>query len=58
MLAILGTMLLLILQAFVSIAIIVYFRQNHPGEVGIIPGLIAPVDRLYRPGLSRLSPGR
>jgi amino acid transporter len=43
MLAILGTMLLLILQAFVSIAIIVYFRQNHPGEVGIIPGLIAPV---------------
>jgi amino acid transporter len=42
MLAILGTMLLLILQAIVSIAIIVYFRQNHPGEVGIIPGLIAP----------------
>jgi len=42
MLAILGTMLLLILQAFVSIAIIVYFRQNHPGEVGIVPGLIAP----------------
>lgn len=43
MLAILGTMLLLILQAFVSIAIIIYFRQNHPDEVGIIPGLIAPV---------------
>ncbi len=43
MLAILGTMLLLILQAIVSIAIIVYFRQNHPGEVGIIPGLIAPL---------------
>lgn len=43
MLAILGTMLLLILQAFVSIAIIVYFRKNHPGEVGIIPGLIAPL---------------
>ncbi len=43
MLAILGTMLLLILQACVSIAIIVYFRQNHPGEVGIIPGLIAPL---------------
>jgi amino acid transporter len=43
MLAILGTMLLLILQAFVSVAIIVYFRQNHPGEVGIIPGLIAPL---------------
>ena len=43
MLAILGTMLLLILQAFVSIAIIIYFRQNHPGEVGIFPGLIAPL---------------
>jgi amino acid transporter len=43
MLAILGTMLLLILQAFVSIAIIIYFRQNHPGEVGIVPGLIAPL---------------
>ncbi len=43
MLAVLGTMLLLILQAVVSIAIIVYFRKNHPGEVGIIPGLIAPL---------------
>jgi amino acid transporter len=43
MLAILGTMLLLILQAVVSIAIIIYFRKNHPGEVGIIPGLIAPL---------------
>lgn len=41
--AILGTMLLLILQAFVSIAIIVYFRKNHPGEVGVFPGLIAPL---------------
>jgi amino acid transporter len=43
MLAILGTMLLLILQAVVSIAIIIYFRKNHPGEVGIVPGLIAPL---------------
>lgn len=43
MLAILGTMLLLILQAIVSIAIIVYFRQNHPGEVNVIAGLIAPL---------------
>ena len=43
MLAILGTMLLLVLQAIVSIAIIVYFRQNHPGEVGVVPGLIAPL---------------
>jgi hypothetical protein len=36
-------MLLLVLQAIVSIAIIVYFRKNHPGEVGIFPGLIAPL---------------
>lgn len=43
MLAILGTMLLLILQAIVSVAIIVYFRKNHPGEVGVFPGLIAPL---------------
>lgn len=43
MLAILGTMLLLILQAFVSIAIIVYFQKNHPGEAGIFAGLIAPL---------------
>jgi amino acid transporter len=42
MLAVLGTMLLLILQAVVSIAIIVYFRVNHPGEVNIFAGLIAP----------------
>jgi amino acid transporter len=43
MLAVLGTMLLLILQAVVSIAIIVYFRANHPGEVNVFAGLIAPV---------------
>lgn len=43
MLAILGTMLLLILQAIVSIAIIAYFRANHPGEAGIFPSLIAPI---------------
>ena len=43
MLAILGTMLLLILQAFVSIAIILYFQKNHPGEAGVVPGLIAPL---------------
>jgi amino acid transporter len=43
MLAILGTMLLLILQAVVSIAIIVYFRANHPGEVNIFGSLIAPI---------------
>jgi amino acid transporter len=43
MLAILGTMLLLILQAVVSIAIIAYFRANHPGEAGIFASLIAPI---------------
>ena len=43
MLAILGTMLLLILQAIVSIAIIAYFRANHPGEAGIFASLIAPI---------------
>ncbi len=43
MLAILGTMLLLILQAFVSIAILIYFQKNHPGEVNIFAGLIAPI---------------
>ncbi len=43
MFAVLGTMLLLILQAVVSIAIIIYFRANHPGEVNIFAGLIAPV---------------
>ena len=43
MLAILGTMLLLILQAVVSIAIVIYLRTNHPGEVNIFASLIAPV---------------
>jgi amino acid transporter len=43
MLAVMGTMLLLILQAIVSIAIIIYFRANHPGEVNIIASLVAPV---------------
>ena len=43
MLAILGTMLLLILQAIVSIAIIVYFRSHHPGEGGVISTMIAPI---------------
>jgi amino acid transporter len=43
MLAILGTMLLLILQAVVSIAIIVYFRANHPGESNVFASLIAPI---------------
>ncbi|MET1047165.1 MAG: APC family permease [Hyphomicrobium sp.] len=43
MLAVLGTMLLLILQAVVSIAIIIYFRANHPGEVNVFASLIAPI---------------
>ncbi len=43
MLAILGTMLLLILQAIVSIAIIVYFRTHHSDEAGKFSTLIAPI---------------
>jgi amino acid transporter len=43
MLAILGTMLLLILQAVVSIAIIAYFRKHHTTESGNLSTLIAPL---------------
>ena len=43
MLAVLGTMLLLVLQAIVSIAIIAYFRTHHAGEGGIISTVIAPL---------------
>lgn len=43
MLAVLGTMLLLILQAVVSIAIIAYFRANPSDDAGVISTLIAPV---------------
>ena len=43
LLAILGTMLLLILQAIVSLAIIAYFRNNHPGEGGVFSTVIAPM---------------
>ncbi len=43
MLAILGTMLLLILQAVVSLAIIAYFRTHHAGEGGVFSTLIAPL---------------
>lgn len=43
MLAILGTMLLLILQAIVSIAIIVYFRKHHAEDTGVFSTLLAPV---------------
>jgi len=42
MLAVLGTMLLLILQAVVSIAIIAYFRANPSDDAGVISTLIAP----------------
>jgi amino acid transporter len=42
MLAILGTMLLLILQAVVSIAIIAYFRTHHSDQAGSFATLIAP----------------
>jgi amino acid transporter len=43
MLAILGTMLLLILQAIVSLAVIVYFRTHHSSEAGSFSTLIAPI---------------
>lgn len=43
MLAILGTMLLLILQAVVSLAIIAYFRKHHSEESGTFATLIAPL---------------
>ncbi len=43
LLAILGTMLLLILQAIVSLAIIVYFRKHHSSEAGSFSTLIAPI---------------
>lgn len=43
MLAILGTMLLLILQAIVSIAIIVYFRTHHSADAGVFSTLLAPL---------------
>ena len=43
MLAILGTMLLLILQAVVSLAIIAYFRKHHSDESGTFATLIAPI---------------
>ena len=43
LLAVLGTMLLWILQAIVSIAIIVYFRTHHSEESGTFSTLIAPI---------------
>jgi amino acid transporter len=43
LLAILGTMLLLILQAIVSIAIIVYFRTHHASDAGLFSTVIAPI---------------
>jgi amino acid transporter len=43
LLAILGTMLLLILQAIVSLAIIAYFRQHHSDDAGGFSTLFAPL---------------
>ncbi len=43
LLAVLGTMLLLILQSIVSVAIIVYFRKNHSEESGVLSTVVAPV---------------
>jgi amino acid transporter len=42
MLAVLGTLLLLMLQAIVSLAIIVYFKRHHPGERRLFTTVIAP----------------
>ena len=36
-------MLLLILQAIVSIAIIMYFRTHHPDDAGVFSTVIAPL---------------
>ncbi len=43
LLAILGTMLLLILQAIVSLAVIAYFRTHHSDQAGGVSTLIAPL---------------
>jgi amino acid transporter len=43
LLAILGTMLLLILQAIVSLAVIAYFRANPSEESGVFSTIIAPL---------------
>ncbi len=43
MYAILGTMLILILQAVVSLAIIVYFQANHPDDAHWFTTLVCPV---------------
>lgn len=43
MLAILGTMLLLILQAIVSLAVIAYFRKHHSEDAGVFATLISPI---------------
>ncbi len=42
LLAVMGTLLLLILQAIVSLAIIVYFTRHHPGERRLFSTVIAP----------------
>lgn len=43
LLAVLGTMMLLILQSIVSVAVIVYFRKNHSDEAGILSTVVAPI---------------
>ncbi len=43
MYAILGTMLVLILQAVVSLAIIVYFQANHPDDAHWFKTLVCPI---------------
>jgi len=43
LLAVMGTMLILLAQALVSVAIIVYFRKNHPAEHHWWSTLLAPL---------------
>jgi amino acid transporter len=43
LLAVLGTMMLLILQSIVSVAVIVYFRKNHSDEAGVLSTVVAPI---------------
>ena len=43
MLAVLGTMLILVLQATVSLAIIFYFQANHPEDAHWFQTLLCPI---------------
>jgi hypothetical protein len=43
LMALMGTVLILSAQAIVSLAVIVYFKNNHPAEAGRWSTLIAPL---------------